>query len=330
MKARNLLFALCCGITTFSSCQEAETESLESNELYMAVIARIGDMDVSLNARYAGADVNSSMFGEGDRIGLFMQEVDTEKWICRTAAEWKFEDLGFVSLSHLLWPDKTTEYKFQAYYPYNAANSDNSNEAVLMPDLSTQEGTFEDISNYDFLVAETSQSYGENGQVSFKGSGKSFIHVSSLVHLTIKANEDLSDAELTRMAISGKNIVAPTSYSFESKQVRLETGGETDLLDVSLAHEMNNEDVSFYFILNEKQTLNQKVTLTIEYKKGNKEYVAQRDEFASNIFEGGKQQEYTLSIHERFISISGTEISQWGTGEKIDDIVIDSGEKQDE
>ena len=197
-----------------------------------------------------------------------------------------------------------------------------------MPDLKNQDGTMASLSNCDFLKATTNQSYGTDGVVEFKGDGKNFVHVSSLLKLTIKGDEDLQSSTLDKVSVSGKDIVAPSFYSFEDGTVTLSSDDSSDLLEVALEHEMNGADATFYFILNAKSDATDPVTLTLEYTTGGKSYVASMNNFAGNTFAGGMQQSYTISVKDSYLIVSGGDISPWGDGETLDNIVINGQVKQ--
>lgn len=305
---------LCYGITLISACQQVETET-ESDELRMSVVASIGDLSDTPKGRYAGSEPNEVEFATGDSIGVFIDDDPALKWTY-DASVWKADTIVY-------WPDKTNEHTFCAFYPYEESLSKTS---VPMPSLRNQSGQFEDVSQIDFLVATTTEAYGTDGVVGFDGEETAFKHVSSLLKLTIKGDEDLQEATLTDLSISGKNIVASSTYSFEDNAVTLVSGDDSDLLDVSLNDETNGDDIVYYFIVNEK-TDDSVVTLTIKYTAGGKSYVATLDGFANNHFESGVQQSYTLRVMDRSLIISGSSISDWGEGEVMDDVVVNGTEE---
>lgn len=307
---------LCLGIMFLSSCQQSEVENSSSNGLQMSLVANIGNFNEVSNSRYVGSDPNVVEFGEYDNIGVFMDGGE--------AMQWTYGLTGWTSDEPVYWPDKDVQHVFHAYYPYSPASSVDD---VPMPDLKEQTGTIPSISRCDFLVASTTQDFGEDGTVLFKGEGKSFAHVSSLLKLTIKGDDDLKSSVLNCITIEGTNLIAPARYSFENNSVTLSPDTGSDVLDVSLEHEMNASDATFYFIVNEKKDELSSITLTIEYTTEDKTYVAQLENFAGNVFEGGMQQSYTITIKDRTLLITGAEILPWGVGENLDDIIINGTEK---
>lgn len=309
--------ALFLSVALLSSCEDSEWTSSKSDDLKMSVVASISTLGDASQSRYAGSEPNSVEFTEGDCIGIFVDDLDPVKWTY-ASSKWDAGDAVF-------WPDKTNDHVFRAFYPYveDAALND-----VPMPGLKQQDGTVAGISTCDFLVATTTQDYGSDGVVEFKGTGKSFVHVSSLLKLTFKGDADLQSSTLDKISISGKDIVAPSAYSFEDDGVTLSPDESSDLLDVVLSHEMNGADATFYFILNAKTDSSSPVTLTLEYTTDGKSYVASLDNFAGNVFAGGMQQSYTISVRDRYLIVSGSEISPWGEGETLSNIIINGQEKE--
>ena len=308
---------LCISMALMASCQESEFTNPQSDDLAMSVVASISPVSNVAQSRYAGSEPNLVEFAENDQIGIFVDGGEP--------LQWTYGSSGWSADGIVYWPDKTDEHLFQAFYPYaDGATVDN----VPMPDLKNQDGTMASLSNCDFLKATTTQSYGTDGVVEFKGDGKNFVHVSSLLKLTIKGDEDLQSSTLDKVSVSGKDIVAPSVYSFAADEVTLSSDGSSDLLEVALNHEMNGTDATFYFILNEKSDVTTPVTLTLEYTSGGKSYVASMNNFAGNVFVGGMQQSYTISVKDSYLIVSGGDISPWGTGETMDDIIINGQAKE--
>lgn len=308
---------LCVSIAMMASCQECELTNSQSDDLLMSVVASISPVSNVAQSRYAGSEPNLVEFAENDQIGIFVDGGEP--------LQWTYGSSGWSADGVVYWTDKTDEHLFQAFYPYaDGATVDN----VPMPDLKNQDGTMTSLSDCDFLKATTSESYGTDGVVEFKGDGKNFVHVSSLLKLTIKGDEDLQSSTIDKVSVSGKDIVAPSVYSFEDDEVTLSSDESSDLLEVALNHEMNGADATFYFILNAKSDATTPVTLTLEYTSGGKSYVASMNNFAGNVFAGGVQQSYTISVKDSYLIVSGGDISPWGAGETLDNIIINAEEKQ--
>ena len=307
----------CFVMTFFVACQQTEVENPEAEELRMFLSASINGQSENPKSRYTGTDPSNVDFVENDEIGVFMDGQPADRWTYLKEGEtlyWKSDDWVY-------WPDKENPHTFRAFYPYQAATSITS---VPMPDLSEQDGTWANISQYDFLVAATTQSYGTSGVVSFEDDA-AFTHVSSLLQLTLKGNGDLSNAVLNKITVEGADIVTSSTYSFSAsagEEVRLKTAESADVLSVPLSHAMNGADADYYFILNEKESTTGEVVLSVEYSKDGKTYVAKMAGFADNAFAGGTHQWYTLIIRDGALVISGSSISDWEGGQSLGDVEI--------
>ncbi len=311
---KKVLVWSCCVMTFFSACQQAELENQKSDDWRMSIVASIGSPKDASNSRYAGDDPMQVVFETSDCIGVFVDNAPALKWTYGVSS-WTSESLVY-------WPDKTEDHTFRAFYPYADASSA---AEVPMPSLLNQTGTIASISQCDFLVANVTQSYGLDGVVNFQDE-HSFAHVSTLLQFTFKGNGDLSSSTINKIMIEGVNIVAPTTYSFDTKTVAVHPNDESDVLEAALDREMGGQDQSFYFIVNEKVDDASAVTLAVEYTTDGKTYVAQLDNFAGNIFVGGMRQSYTFIIKDSSLIISGSTISPWGDGEQMDDVIMNGEE----
>ena len=311
---KKILVWSCCVMTFFSACQQAELENQKSDDWRMSIVASIGSPKDASNSRYAGDDPMQVEFETSDCIGVFVDNAPALKWTYGVSS-WTSESLVY-------WPDKTEDHTFRAFYPYADASS---TAEVPMPSLLNQTGTIASISQCDFLVANVTQSYGLDGVVNFQDE-HSFAHVSTLLQFTFKGNGDLSSSTINKIMIEGVNIVAPTTYSFDSKTVAVHPNDESDVLEAALDREMGGQDQSFYFIVNEKKDGTSPVKLTVEYTANGKKYVAQKSGFANNLFAGGMCQKYTVTVQNSSLIISGNEISSWGTGVPLDNVEINGEE----
>lgn len=197
MKYLNGVAVCCLGSILFLSCQEQfeeDSERQEGQQLPMSVIAQIGVIHNEPTPRYSG-EVGSAIFAEGDKIGMFVDD--------NPVTEWTYS-LKWTS-PKAYWDDLVTESTFSAFYPYNDATTDRTK--VCLPSLKGQDGSWENIQKYDFMVAEVTQAYGEDGTVAFTGNN-SFRHISCLVQFDIKAAGTLSDAVLTNLSLEGGNIIS--------------------------------------------------------------------------------------------------------------------------
>lgn len=307
----------CCVMTFFVACQQAEVENLEADDLRMSIVASINDQKETPDSRYAGETPDKVEFTEDDAIGLFVDNNPAVEWVYDGEDDWSSGE------KVVYWPDKTRSHTFRAFYPYAETETYAS---VPMPSLLNQTGTIESISKCDFLIATKSQTYTDGGTVEFKGTESSFKHVSTLLQLTFVQGSELTGAVLNKIKIEGSNIVASSSYSFDTENVTLNPNTTSDVLMADgLSHKMSDGG-NFYFIVNEKKDGTLPVKLTVEYTANGKKYVAQKSGFANNLFAGGMCQKYTVTVQNSSLIISGNEISSWGTGVPLDNVEINGEE----
>ena len=312
MKKNSFVWS-CFVMTFFVACQQADVENLEAGKLLMSISASINGQ-IESKSRYAITDLQHLAFTDGDNIGLFIDGKKAIQWIY-DGTDWSTAENKVV-----YWPDKSKEHTFHAFYPYAEATS---LESVPMPDLSSQDGTFENIADYDFLVATSCQTYGEGGVVDFTGETTSFKHVSTLLKFTFLEGEDLDEMLINKVVLKGGNIVAPTTYSFaENGGVALNPNNLSDVLTVSPINQ-----TEFYMIVNENKTQNPTVELTVEYEANGKTYVAKSENFVKAGFVGGMCQGYTITIQNSSLIIEDAVIMPWGIGENLGDIFINGEEK---
>ena len=305
----------CLVMTFFVACQQTEVENLKAEDMRMSISASINGQSKSPKSRYAGTDPSHVEFQTGDAIGLFIDS--------KPAIEWTLASSGWNTSEIVYWPDRTKSHTFRAFYPFAETLSCGT---VPMPSLLNQTGTIESISACDFLVATKEQSYQEGDMIEFKGEDASFKHVSTLLKITFKEGAELNGAILKKIAIEGTGIVAPSTYSFEDKIVTLTPDTNSDVLLVDGLSQDLSDGFTYYFIVNEKQDASSLVKLAVEYEINGMAYVAQLSSFAGNVFDGGMCQSYIITIQNNVLVVSGADISSWGVGESMEDIVINGEE----
>ena len=305
----------CLVMTFFVACQQTEVENLKAEDMRMSISASINGQSKSPKSRYAGTDPSHVEFQTGDAIGLFIDS--------KPAIEWTLASSGWNTSEIVYWPDRTKSHTFRAFYPFAETLSCGT---VPMPSLLNQTGTIESISACDFLVATKEQSYQEGDMIEFKGEDASFKHVSTLLKITFKEGAELNGAILKKIAIEGTGIVSPSTYSFEDKIVTLTPDTNSDVLSVDGLSQDLSDGFTYYFIVNEKQDASSLVKLAVEYEINGMAYVAQLSSFAGNVFDGGMCQSYIITIQNNVLVVSGADISSWGVGESMEDIVINGEE----
>lgn len=313
MKFRKKLWS-CLIMAFFSACQQAENVKEESDDLRMSLIASINNQSNAPSGRYVGDAPGEEEFGSGDVIGVFRNGGGF--------SQWEYGSPSWTSEVPVYWPDKSNPYTFYAFFPYDEGAS---SDAVPMPDLLGQDGTFESVKARDFLVASVTQTYGGNGLVNFNES-HSFKHVSSLLKLVIPSGGDSKPFTLKNLKITGEDITSSTTYSFSKPGVNVVPGAESNVLDLELDHILKDGDLVLYCMVNAKSDNSANVSLSIEYEADGELFVAQKNGFSDNLFSGGVMQEYTIRINGLELSVTGALIKEW---EQDDNIEVDiEGEKQ--
>lgn len=321
---RKISFVWSCFVMTFFvACQQAEVENPKADDLRMSIVASINGQSESLESRYTGTDPSNVVFKNEDKIGVFIDSKPADAWI--------FDGEDWTSVDKIIyWPSRTNTHTFRAFYPY--AEADTYTE-VPMPSLQEQDGTIESISKCDFLVTTKEQSYSEGGTVTFNKEDEennySFKHVFTLLKLNFQQGEGLSGATLNKITFKGTNIVAPSTYSFQTNQVTLVPDGNSDALTTDGLSKDLTGGQTFYFIVNEKQDIESAspITLAVEYTVNGKTYEAKAANLGNNLFEGGACQTYTITIKNDVLVITGATIAPWGEGDDFPNIVINGEEK---
>ena len=319
MKVKNMLTMGCLALLT--GCQQTDGLENQSEELPMYVEASIEEEPMS---RYVSSDnsPNNLSFAVGDEIGLFVHD--------RSVVKWTKETEGWNPATFSYWPNKSDEYCFYAYYPYDEATSMKS---VPMPSLAGQKGTIESLSACDFLVASSKESYDTDGVVSFTGNA-SFNHVSSLVAVTIKGDCDLKTSLINEISFSATDIATATTYSFDGNQVSKTGQSLNELVFSSLGAngsgiQMANKDEVLYFILNSGISLSN-ITFCIKYSTAGVNYKAEKANLGSGTLASGGRYNFNLSIFDGELSLSGGTIQNWGEGTPMEDIEINNPTVEEE
>ena len=306
------ILAICC-MVLLAGCQQADGIDNMNEELPVSIEASIGNMQMS---RYASSDnsPNNLFFDAGDDIGLFMKGKNLVKWT-KTQSGWSTE-------TPLYWPNKSDSYEFYAYYPYDVAAS---MESVPMPSLAGQLGTIASLSDCDFLVAYTNQSYGTDGTVSFIGTDASFKHVSSLVAITIKGDCDLKTSTIQQISFSAPNIASGTTYSLSDGTMNFVDDKKSDeMVSGDLNYTMEGADHTFYFILNNGIAFSD-ITFSLKYSTNGTKYNAEKVGLGNEgILESGKRYNFNLKISDGVLTVFGSNIVNWGDGTQMDDIEINN------
>lgn len=322
---RNALYASLLAMLFFSACQDSgESEQLQEKGYTVSILARIGKPFPK--ARYEQIEEKAAAeFAKGDDIGVF---IDNGNAVC-----WKFDGTSWSTSKSIFWEDTDNSHVFCAYYPFSASEAEDK-ERIKMPPLESQNGSWENIAQYDFLVASKSISYNEShGNVEFTNE-HSFKHVSSLLKINLKAEGDMAEAVINKVALEGNDLMNQTYYSFATGNITIDNINPKESFAITPKHSMDSQDVSFYFILNgtradenndAKAVTGNPISLTIEYTSNNKNYTAQREGLFSALFSGCIH-EYNILVKGGSVIITGGSISGWTPGNEVEDIIINGEE----
>lgn len=324
-RMRNALYASLLAMLFFSACQDSgESEQLQEKGYTVSILARIGKP--SPKARYEQIEEKAAAeFAKGDDIGVF---IDSDDAVC-----WKFDGTAWSTSNSIFWKDTDKPHIFCAYYPFSTSEAENK-ERIKMPSLETQNGSWENIAQYDFLVASKSITYNEShGNVAFTGD-HSFKHVSSLLKINLKAEGDMAKAIINKVTLKGNDLMNQTYYSFATGNITIDNINPKESFTITPNHSMDSQDVSFYFILNgtkadenndAKAVTGNPISLTIEYTSNNKNYTAQREGLSPGLLSGCIH-EYNILVKGGSVIITGGSISGWTPGNEVEDIIINGEE----
>lgn len=324
----NIIIGFFCLCFLLVGCHQADEMDFIHEDLKMSVVASIEGSDNLVASRYVGDTPNAVSFVKGDAIGLSVNDGAFVEWVKNEDGD------GWTPNGNaVFWNDKTSDHSFIAFYPYD---SKATSERIPMPDLSEQQGTMESVAEKDFLVAQKTQTYGTNGVVEFKPFNESvdysFKHVSSLVVVTLKGEGELASATINKISINGTNLFTPFNYvkSNGGLIVKIDDEPGKDLLELSLSHQMESKNKTYYFIVNSGTVSLSAVTLSISYTTNQESYIAKLNGLGTSevtTFEKGKKYSYSLKVAGGELVISGNEIQDWGEGLNLGDIVINGIEQ---
>lgn len=311
MKTANISYPLAALIMMMTAaCTDNDAVLTDDNTdapLYVSIVTRIGDPAESASTRYGGTDVNALSFQEGDKIGLFENQSEFSCWT-RNATTW-------ASNPVMYWENKTASHTFEAFYPYAEATSRTS---VPVPTLTGQTGKISGLSDFDFMVATASCTYGSDGVVKFTGES-SFKHKLCLLALTFKATADLKNATINSITLEAEGLTTAKTYSFATGQFTTSAAGtrsnSDDLLSSAPAQEMGTSDQTLYYIMN---PTSDPIKMTLIFTKGETKY-SSTVTFTQSTQTAGTEYISTITVSNGTISIgtSDTNISGWDKVESL-------------
>lgn len=246
-------------------------------------------------------------FSGGDKLGMFVLPGNTP-------VMWSYQDSRWVSSESVKWENRTDDFEFLAYYPCDEV-SGVTPDAVPMPDLSGQSGSLDDIGEKDFLVGRVVASYADNnGTVSFSGDN-SLKHVYSLLYLSVVGDDLSNPLTITGCTFTGKGIVTPHTYSFDSASGGMIASGSPGG-DVLTIEDLPSHDIA---VLINPVSLDSSLSFTIRYIRSGQEYEAGAS--LGTDFSGGSFHKITLRLVDGKLIMTGNEVSDWNVI-TLDDIVL--------
>lgn len=318
MKNRRNVWMCCCSMFALVACQQGEDGLLQSDEMLdLYVQAAIAGSNVP--ARSVTSEDGTATFAQGDEIGLFMPDMQTQmKWTLN-GASWNPEGTP-------QWKDKVNTYQFYAYYPYSQETV--SRTEVVMPDLSAQSGTWEKLGEADFLVARCSASYEtHSGTVSFTGES-AFRHAYSLVVVMLQKDKEAENVTLSQEKFEGEGFFSHCRYCFSDEPSKdgmkpLDEETEKDLiLDYAEGIEVETDGGHAAVILINPSKLGNALRYTATYQRDGIDYTATTDQLTGP-FQAGYCYKYKLKLSKEGLTVVGNEIIRWETQNKGDIIVTE-------
>ncbi len=288
----NKLWATIAIVCTLVACQQENPTNLEKADIHLTATKTF--------AGFSSRSVDiTNTFRNGNKIGLFLPEQDTD-------TEWTYTDGRWNVSTPCQWKNKTDRFTFVAYAPYTSGSRRN---AIGMPELNAQSGNKEDIAAKDFLMAEITTAYTDNnGTVAFTGAN-AFKHVYSLIVVTLK-DESEDNVTLKTLGIEGKGFFTKHTYNLKDEPKGMTIQGEAiDRQQISVNKAMTGEGLSYYFLVNPVSN-NTSGSIDISFSRGNKNFTASSDGLGQR-FEAGKLYQYTFSLKKGVLILQGADVLPW-------------------
>lgn len=282
------------------ACQQ--NEGLEDNvfDSSLKVVAEIASNASSRTTTQRDGKVS---FKENDKIGFYMPEAET-------SGLWTYDGDVWNSSIHYQWKDKVNDYTFCAYYPFT---EEASRTQIPMPDLTKQNGTWEQIGMYDFLAARCTTNYSENkGVVSFTGD-EAFKHQYALVSVTIKKDKEAEEVVLSNLKFEAPGLTTSHTYHFgtSGKEDGVTVNGEeVNVLEYkNLSDEVSMEGYNKVVVINPLM-LEEPVNFSIQYARDGIKYNASSTALGSEL-KKGYFYNLTLRLKKAGLVVEGKTIEDW-------------------
>lgn len=286
----------------FCSCKN---ELPLNDDMSVKLFVEVGNSPFSRTVTSVDGSVN---FLENDITGMFIENIDNP-------VAWTYRNGNWVTENSMKWENRTDDFEFLAYYP--CVQTDNVlRSSVPMPDLSVQSGNISDIGEKDFLVGKCVTSYADNnGIVSFSGEN-SFVHVYSLLHLSVINDDQSQSFSMKECSFFGEGIVTPHVYSFDTSSEGMKKSGSDD---ISVLQINDLSSLSAVTVLINPVTLQTPLRFTLRYISGDKEYEASAN--LGNNFAGGSFSKITLRVIDGKLVMTGNEVTDWNVI-TLDEVIL--------
>ena len=305
-----------CSMFVLASCRQEEMSMSQPGTSDLHIQASIAGS--ALVARSETVEDGTSTFSEGDEIGFFMPDSETQ-------LKWTFASGNWKADGKAEWKDKVNEYSFCAYYPYSAETT--SRAEVVMPDLSKQTGTWSDLGKHDFLAARCSASFkSHDGNVSFTGAS-AFQHVYSLVTVTLQKDKAEEKVLLQKETFSGEGLFDKHTYKFDTDAERdgMVKTGESAASPLVLTYKsgisLDAEKSHTTVILLNPSDAKKVLAYTANYNRDDIAYTATTNGMEGE-FKAGYCYKYTLKLTKTGLTVVGKEISKWNV-QNMEDIQVE-------
>lgn len=305
-------------LSMLTACEQQDV--LSNNENLSDVLGIEAEISAKASqlSRTSTTEKGNVAFAEGDAIGFFMPESDL-------SGSWTLSDGSWSSDAAYVWPDVLNTYDFCAYYPFVTAES---RTEISMPDLKNQNGTWENLSQYDFLAARCKTNYkAHNGTVPFTGD-EAFKHVYALVSVTLKGNNDTKGAVLSSIHLQSDDLVTAHTYHFgeTTGQDGMGVKGEhvNEFLLDNLSAEISTKGYNRVFIVNPLSS-DDMVTLTVNYTRDMKTYTAST-QVSGKTIQAGSLNNLTIRIKKSGLVVEGNTVQDWVENtlpeQDVDEIIL--------
>lgn len=308
------MFFCVLGLPMLVACQQNDLAEISSELNPLSMEAEISGASNNVISRTNTTHEGNVSFSAGDKIGFYMPEAET-------AGEWSYSGSNWTSSVNYEWKDKVMPYHFCAFYP---SVESAPRTAIPMPDLSLQTGTWEDLGQYDFLVAHNTSKYTDkSGVVSFTGES-AFKHVYAMVSITLKKDKEEEQVTLSDITFEAPGIVTPHTYQLGNSAMEDAMSISGDAVDTftlpNISNDVPTEGCNKVFIVNPLE-LEDPINLLIKYNRDGISYSASTKALGTNLKKGSFYN-LTLRLKKSGLVVEGNTVEDWNLV-NMDDVNVE-------